>query len=149
MAFVLVAVGLLMVITGFKGTYQQFGAQVTSDFTGSQPFTYWLAAIGAIGLVGYVDALRTFSRLFMALILMAMILANKGFFAKFTAALKAGPTAPSGGTGSPGAPAQSGSGGATSSLGLFGQSPGAPGAVGTSGQSTFNKLMNGIFGTGG
>jgi len=101
MAFVLVTVGILMIVTGAKGTYAAFGSQVASDFTGSQPFTYWLAAIGGIGALGYVDALRTFSRLFMSLILVAMVLANKGFFAQFTAALKQGPVAPVGGTGSP------------------------------------------------
>lgn len=83
-----------MIVTGAKGTYAQFGSQVASDFTGPGNFTYWVAAIFGIGALGYIDALRTFSRLFMALILISMVLANKGFFAKFTAALKQGPVAP-------------------------------------------------------
>ncbi len=94
MAFVLAMVGLLMIVTGAKGTYAQFGAQVAKDFTGPQPFTYWIAAIGAVGAVGYIEALRVPSRMFMALLILAMVLANKGFFAQFQAALKSGPIAP-------------------------------------------------------
>jgi hypothetical protein len=101
MAFLFTIVGLLMIVTGVKGTYAQFGAQIAGDFTGSQPFTYWVAAILGIGSLGYIDALRTVSRLFLALILISMVLANGGFFTKLTAALKQGPVAPQGGSGAP------------------------------------------------
>lgn len=83
-----------MIVTGAKGTYAQFGQQVAADFTGPGNFTYWIAAIGAVGAVGYIDALKTVSRLFMALLLIVLVLSNKGFFAKFSAALKQGPVAP-------------------------------------------------------
>jgi hypothetical protein len=139
MAFVLVTVGLLMIVTGAKGTYAAFGSQIASDFTGSQPFTYWLAAIGAVGALGYIDALKTFSRLFLTLILVSMVLANKGFFAKFTAALKQGPIAPPAGTG---APSSLPSGTAQSMLGAQGQSPGVPGETGTYGQAKANQYFN-------
>ena len=115
MAFVLVVVGLLMIVTGARGTYAQFGSQVASDFTGDHNFIYWAAAIGSVGALGYVDTFRTFSRYFMALILLVLILANGGFFNKLTAAIKQGPVAPQGS----GAPtqnqAQSGGSGADGS----------------------------------
>lgn len=138
MAFLFTIVGLLMIVTGVKGTYAQFGAQVASDFTGSQPFTYWVAAILGVGAVGYVDALRGVSRLFLALILVSMVLANGGFFAKLTGALKAGPQAPTGS----GAPASSG---ATSSvLQPAGSTAGATGTPNTDGpgQGKFNAYAN-------
>lgn len=94
MALVLVVIGMLMVITGARGTYAQFGSQVASDFTGPQPFTWWIAAIAGVGALGYIDALRVFSRLFMALIIISMVLSNQGFFAKLTDALQKGPEAP-------------------------------------------------------
>lgn len=103
MAFVLVIAGLIMIVTGARGTYSQFGAQVASDFTGPGNFLYFVAAIGSIGALGYVPALRTFSRWFMALILLAIVLSNKGFAAKLTEALNTGPIAPQGGTGTPAA----------------------------------------------
>lgn len=94
MAFVLVVTGLLMIVTGARGTYAQFGQQVTSDFTGQGNFTWWIIALGSVGTLGYIEALRELSRLFMALILTVMLLSNRGFFTQLTAALKSGPTAP-------------------------------------------------------
>lgn len=94
MPFALVTIGLIMVITGVRDTYQAFGAQVKADFTGSGNFTYWIASIGAIGALGYIDALRGFANLFMALVIIAMTLKNGGVFDKFKAALASGGTAP-------------------------------------------------------
>lgn len=83
-----------MILTGVKNTYAQFGSTVAGDFTGKGNFTYWLASLGAVGALGYIDALREFSRYFMALIIIAMVLANKGLFAQLTAFLQNGPKAP-------------------------------------------------------
>lgn len=95
MAFALVIIGLLMVITGARGTYSQFGQQVAKDF--SDGFTYWVIALFLVGAMGYIESLKTFSRLFMALILIALVIRNQGFFDKFQEALAQGPTAPQGG----------------------------------------------------
>ncbi|SRR5216684_428138 len=94
MPFVLVIAGILMIVTGAQGTYSQFATQVGKDFTGPGNFVYWVASIGAIGAVGYVESLQTISRLLIGLVIIAMVLSNKGFFAKFQAALNAGPTTP-------------------------------------------------------
>lgn len=94
MPFALVVIGLLMIVSGGRNTYQQFGAQIKGDFTGDKNFTYWLASIGVVGAVGYIEPLRTFSRAFMVLIIVVMFLSNGGFFEKFTAALAKGPTTP-------------------------------------------------------
>lgn len=91
MPFALVTIGLLLFVTGAKDTYKALGAQVASDFTGPGNFTYWLAAIGAMGALGYIEAFKPFSRAFMVLIIVSMVLANQGFFAKLTAAIKSGP----------------------------------------------------------
>lgn len=94
MPFVLVLVGILMIVTGAQGTYRQFGAQVASDFTGKGNFVYWVASIGIVGAVGYIKSLETISRMLMALIIISMVLSNRGFFAKFAQAIKQGPKAP-------------------------------------------------------
>lgn len=140
MAFVFTIVGLIAILTGVRGTYAAFGNQVAGDFTGDHNFTYWVVAIIAVGLLGYVDALRTVSRLFLTLILIVMVIANQGFFAKLTAALKQGPVAPVGGTGAPAAALPSGS--PASMLGAQGQSPGVPGDTGTYGQAKANQYFN-------
>ncbi len=139
MAFVFTIVGLLMIITGVKGTYAQAGSQIAGDFTGSQPFTYWVAAIIAVGALGYIDSLRAVSRMFLTLILVSMVIANRGFFSKFTDALKQGPIAPVATTTTA---ASLPSGSASSMLGAQGQSPGVAGETGTYGQAKANQYFN-------
>lgn len=99
MPFALVIIGLVMIVTGAKDTHCAFGKQMTEDFTGKNNFTFWIASIGAVGALGYFQSMRDFSRMFMALILIGMILAQQraasgGFFAQFSAALKSGPVPP-------------------------------------------------------
>jgi hypothetical protein len=142
MPFALITAGLIMIVVGAKGTHAQFGAALRNDFTGPGNFTWWLASIGAIGAIGYIEALRTLSHTFMALILVAMFLSNEGFFAKFQQALEKGP-AKIGGTsaGSVATPA------APKTLeqhqsGAVGQAPQSEG------QSKFNGWMNYFLGGG-
>lgn len=91
MPFALVIVGLLMIVTGVNNTYSQFGEQVRKDANGFLPYAL---AIGATGALGYFDALKKFSHLFLALILISLVLSNKGFFQNFTAGINAAPVAP-------------------------------------------------------
>lgn len=95
MGLALVIIGLLMVVTGARGTYQQFGSLLVGEFSGSNNFAYWLFAIGGVGALGYIPALQTISRYLLALVLLVLFLAHKGFFAQFTNALKSGPQQPS------------------------------------------------------
>lgn len=94
MPYALVTIGLLMIITGINNTYSPFAAQLQSDFTGSKSFFVWIIAIGSVGALGYINNLRQFSHYFMALILIALILSNKGVFANFQAAIASGPKQP-------------------------------------------------------
>lgn len=91
MPFALVFIGLVMIVSGAKDTYRELGAELVSDFTGDGNFTFWIVAVGAVGAVGYIPALRTFSRLFMGLIILSMVLSNRGVFGKFNEALNSGP----------------------------------------------------------
>lgn len=146
MAFALVFIGLLLVVTGANNTYQQFGAQLKSDFTGQKSFVLYAAAIGGVGALGYVQELRRFSHYFMALILISLVLSNKGFFQNLTKALNATPIAPTA-TGSQTAVSPNSSTATINSAitsntsGLFG------GTSSSSGQSKFNGWLNYLFGT--
>lgn len=91
MPFAFITIGLIMVITGVKGTHAALGAQLQKDFTGDRNFVYWLLAIGVVGSLGYVESMKTFSRLFLLLIVVAMILKNGGFAEKLMQALAQGP----------------------------------------------------------
>jgi hypothetical protein len=96
MPFALILIGLLMVVSGARDTYKELGAELTDDFTGPNNFTYWVLAFGSVGALGYVPQLRNFSRTFMALMIIAMLLANQrgqggGFFESFMSAIQSGP----------------------------------------------------------
>lgn len=96
MPFALTTIGILLIITGFQNTYQQFGKQLVKDFSGDGNFFYWGLAIGIIGAIGYVKALEGFSRAFMALIIVTIFLnkQNQGFFNQLTTALSSGSNTP-------------------------------------------------------
>lgn len=101
MPFALIVIGLIMIVTGSKDTYAQFGKQVAGDFTGPGNFTYWLASLGVVGAIGYIRQLQQVSHIFLALIIIVMVLSNGnpnatggGFFQKIQDFLKTGPTAP-------------------------------------------------------
>lgn len=83
-----------MIVTGVQNTYGQFATQLQTDLLGPKGFLVWLLAIAAVGALGYAKDFRTFSHYFLALILIAMILSNKGFFQNLQAAIQAGPIAP-------------------------------------------------------
>lgn len=94
MPFALVIFGLIFIVTGVKGTTKALGRQVVSDFSGPQSFLYWFIAIGAVGALGAVPAFKNFSRAFMTLIIVAMVIRNGGVFDKLIEAIKTGPIAP-------------------------------------------------------
>lgn len=94
MPFALVIIGLVMVVTGAKGTQSQLGAELRKDFTGDGNFLYWFAVIAALGALGTIDSFKNFARSFIALVLVAMILANGGVFQKLIEAIQQGPISP-------------------------------------------------------
>lgn len=94
MPIALIIIGIVMVVTGGRGTYSQFGSQLASEFQGQNSFTYWLIGIIGAGSLGYIPTLQTVSRLLMALIVLSIFLSHKGFFQQFQNALKQGPTQP-------------------------------------------------------
>lgn len=93
MPFALLLIGAVILVAAIRGTHTALGKQVVSDFTGSGNFLIWLAAIAAIGALGYSPVLRTPSRMLLALIVLAMLLANRGFFDKFKQLLGQAPAA--------------------------------------------------------
>lgn len=94
MPFALVIIGLVMIVSGARDTYAALGKELVEDFTGPGNFTYWLVALGFLGALGSIPQFKNFSRAFMALALVAMVINNRGVFAKLTEALKTGPVKP-------------------------------------------------------
>lgn len=89
MAWPVLIIGLVLVIAGFRGQTDEFVSTVREDFTGQPNFLYWVAAVFAIGALGAIKPLRPVSDGFFVLILVALILSNRGFFAELTRQLNA------------------------------------------------------------
>jgi hypothetical protein len=98
MPFALIFIGLILVVTGIRDTYQQLGSLVYGDFTGQRGgagFIMFFIAIAAVGALGAIPEARKFSHYFMALILISLLLHNSQFFSKLVNAAKgAGKTTP-------------------------------------------------------
>jgi hypothetical protein len=91
MPFLLLIIGFMAVVSALKGTYTQLGQELVTDLqgsVGSTGYIYWVSSIVAIGAIGYYTPAQRFSRAFMILILVGMVLSNQGLFAKIQAALK-------------------------------------------------------------
>lgn len=76
MPFMLIVIGLVLVITSIQNTYSALGQQLQKDLVGPQGFIVWALALIAVGALGYVNGWEKFSRWFLALILIAIVLAQ-------------------------------------------------------------------------
>lgn len=94
MPFALVIIGLILILSGYQNTHAALGKQLAADFTGEGNFFWWVLAIGVVGAIGYATRFQTASRMFMALILIAMVLKNGGVFDKVREAIARGPVTP-------------------------------------------------------
>jgi hypothetical protein len=93
MPLALIVIAALLIISAVRGTYQDLGSMLAADFTGGGAgfkgsFLAWIAAIGSIGALGTIPALRTPSHLLLGLILLVLFISQQGFFAQFAAALQ-------------------------------------------------------------
>lgn len=87
MPFALLIIGVLLVVSGLRGTSSQLVTLVKADFTGQDNFVYWMTAMLILGALGYIDELKPLSRIFTILVVVVLFLSNGGFFQQFTAAL--------------------------------------------------------------
>lgn len=86
MGWPLVIIGLILVIVGVRDETEAFNATLSEDIlgaSGNSNFLAFVIAIAVIGAIGGVKDLRGFSNAFMALIIIVLLLSNRGFFAEF------------------------------------------------------------------
>ena len=146
MPFALLLIGLILVSAGARGRATALGGLLAKDFSGSNNFFFWLAAVAAVGGVGYLPKMEKISRGFLGLIIIVLVLHNKGFFAQFTAAINSVKTPAPASEAAVGAAVTDPTAGAASS-GLTG--PSAASIVGVSGiaGATVNGAAAGVFGS--
>ena len=90
MPFVLVLVGLLLIVTAIRGTQSNLWNLLYGDITGAgtsgKGFLVWLAAILAIGFLGYYKPLQMPSRLLLGLVILGIFISNQGVLTKMAGA---------------------------------------------------------------
>jgi hypothetical protein len=85
-----IALGVIMIDLAMRGTEHEFAKQLESDFGQSQ-FWSWVAAIWVLGAIGAVPELRRVSTAGMALVIVALVLANGGLFEQLAKVITAPP----------------------------------------------------------
>jgi hypothetical protein len=75
--------GLLLLASAVRGTTKDLFALVQGDFVGPQNFLIWTGAIVGVGALGYIKEVRPIANALLGLVLVAIVLSNKGFFANF------------------------------------------------------------------
>ena len=90
MPFTFIIVGLILIIASARGRSGDLFNLAHDDLITTdrgKGFLPWMGAIFAVGALGYVPKLQTFSRTFLVLMIVALFLSNKGFFSKLQTAL--------------------------------------------------------------
>lgn len=82
MPILFIGTGLIFILAGLKGNAGQLYNLLAQDFTGKNNYIYWMVSILVLGSLGYVPSLQKLSRLFLILVLLVLLLDNKGFFAQ-------------------------------------------------------------------
>jgi len=91
--FALLFVGILLVVSGVRGTSAQLFTLIKGDLSGQGNYLRWILAIAVVGSLGYIDELKPLSRAFLVLVILTLVIQNGTFFDKFNSAVFA-PAAP-------------------------------------------------------
>ena len=124
-------IGIILLVAAWQNTLGLLGTTLANDF--DSHFMAWLGVVFVLGIAGYAsDALKTPSRAFLGLILLAYFISNRGIFAQFQQQLTAQPSPAVG----------------TAQQGPVGPAPiQLQGATGTSPSSASGAGSNGLGGT--
>lgn len=95
MPLALILIGAVLLLVAVRGTHAELGKLLVEDFTGSGGvgFFVWLAAIGAIGMLGWVPALKRPSRILLAIVIFGILASNLGVFQRLRDAIANPPSA--------------------------------------------------------
>lgn len=137
MPLLIVIVGLILIVSAIRGTTGDLATNLATDVTGG--FVKWLAAIIAIGALGYVPVFKEPSRYLLALVAVVIFLTTgKGFLSQFVQQIE-----------NPPSPKQAQPAGGSSQLPAFPVSSGSGSSSGSSGGgSLFGNLEQGALGLG-
>ena len=93
MPIFLLIVGVLLVVVGINNKVGELTELIKEDFKpsdGSTGFAVWVLALFIAGSLGYIKDFKPVANAFLVLIVIGMLLSNRGFFDKFTQAIEQG-----------------------------------------------------------
>lgn len=91
MPILILIVGVLLVVVGINNKMGDLGALVKEDFApsdGATAFHIWIVAIFVAGSLGYIRSFKPVANAFLVLIVISLFLSNRGFFERFTSAIR-------------------------------------------------------------
>jgi hypothetical protein len=91
MPILFLIIGVMLIVVAVNDKMPELTGLVKEDFnpTGSVAgFPVWMAAIFVTGALGYIKAFRPVANAFLVLIVVSMVLSNRGFFSKFKSAIE-------------------------------------------------------------
>lgn len=88
MPFVLILLGTTLFVAGIRNTQGVLLDLLKGDLTGPDSFLVWIAAIAVVGGLGYIPKLRPLSIAFMTLLLLVLVIKDKGVFAQLASFVK-------------------------------------------------------------
>lgn len=90
MPYALLLIGAILLVAGIRNTYKDLWALIKGDFTATDGFLTWVAAIAVVGGIGYIPRLKPLSVAFMTLLLLVLVISNGGVFAQLQNFIKSG-----------------------------------------------------------
>ena len=84
--FLVVGAGLIVV--AIRNKTSDLVKLLQADFTGSGNFGIWIVAVAAIGALGTIPGMKTVSNGLLVLVVLGILLSNKGFFSQFQQAVQ-------------------------------------------------------------
>lgn len=83
MSIFLITSGVFFLVAGARDTQGELLTLLRNDFVGTGNFVYWYISLVIIGAIGYIKELRGLSHAILALVIIVMMVSNRGFFAAF------------------------------------------------------------------
>ena len=93
MPLAFIVIGIVLLTAAVRGKHQELFDLVKGDMMGKNNFFIWIVALGGIGAAGYIPGIAPVSRAMLVLVLIVLVLSNKGFFSQFRSAVLSTQTA--------------------------------------------------------
>lgn len=85
MPFVFLVAAIILIVAAVRGQ----ASNMASLLKGESGFVSWALALIILGALGYIKPIKPVVHAFTVLVIVVLLLSNKGFFSQFNAAIKA------------------------------------------------------------